>query len=421
MRKRIAKAAKHPLITGSSLIFAGIFIANILNYFFNLIMGRLLSVSEYGLVATLGSLFILIAIFSTVFSNVSTKFAAQFLGSGEDGNSKYLLKKGSMFVLLFSIILVVVLIFSTSAIAQFLHVDNYFYIYITIFSIFFTLLLAGPLGYLQGRMKFFVLTGVHIFQPLTKFVVGIALVVMGFGVFGPLIGILMASALPLMFIYFLLKREKMAGTDNKVDEKALNKKFIRYSFSVLVAGVGMTLLSNTDIILVRHFFQEVASGQYAALSLMGKAIFYFTIPINFVFFPLIAYKKEKKERLFGTLLLAIAIIVGFSASLSFVYFAFPGLVLAVFFPAEGYRDLANYLGFYSLYILVFSVVSLLNSFFLSIGKTKMHIFTLIAAILQIILIIFFHNSLFQVIGVLFSVSLLLLVVFLLYYFMNAKD
>jgi len=94
----------------------------------------------------------------------------------------------------------------------------------------------------------------------------------------------------------------------------------------------VTLLSNTDIILVRHFFNPVVSGQYAALSLMGKAIFVLHNTSTYSFLPGYGIKKERKERLFRTLMLASGIVVGISAILSAVYFIVPELVLKVFLP-----------------------------------------------------------------------------------------
>ena len=153
----------------------------------------------------------------------------------------------------------------------------------------------------------------------------------------------------------------------------------------------------------------------------GKAIFYLTAPIYFVFFPLIAQKKERNEKLFETVLLAGLVIVLFSSVLSFVYFLYPDLILNIFFPAKAYKMLAPYLGFYSIYILVFSLAMLLNNYFLSIGKTGIYKINLFCGVLFIVLISIFHSALFQVIEVLFSVSFLLLLLLLVYYKYNAKD
>ncbi len=53
MRKIIHSALKHPLISGSTVIFVGSMVANIINYIFNLVMGRLLLPADYGILISL--------------------------------------------------------------------------------------------------------------------------------------------------------------------------------------------------------------------------------------------------------------------------------------------------------------------------------------------------------------------------------
>ena len=63
MKKRVKKLVTHPLISGSSILLIGSLIVNIFNYVFNLSMGRLLSIEEYGLLASLTAFISIIAIF----------------------------------------------------------------------------------------------------------------------------------------------------------------------------------------------------------------------------------------------------------------------------------------------------------------------------------------------------------------------
>ena len=162
------------------------------------------------------------------------------------------------------------------------------------------------------------------------------------------------------------------------------------------------------------------AGQYAALSIMGKSIFYFASPVYFVFFPLIASKKEKKEKLYETLFLGIGIITIISVALSFVYFLFPMSVLRIFFPAKEYSILAQYLGPFSLYIIIFSIAILFNNFLLSIGKTGIYKINLVVSLIFIVFMYLYNDNFHQIIGVLFATAFLLLISHLLYYFLSIK-
>lgn len=421
MREKVLTLVKHPLISGSGIVFVGSLTANVLNYIFNLSMGRLLTEADFGLMSALNSLLILVGIMGMAFSNVVAKFSAKYFGLSDKSGSSRVLHLGLRFVLLFSSATMIIMLAGMPLISRFLHVTNYLYIFLVILAIFFSLVISLPHGFIQGRMQFVLLSGVSIIQPLLRLVIALILVFSGYALLGPFVGLALSVAIPAVTLLAYVYKKYATHYEKSISDEEYKKEFIHYTYTFFLSGIGLTLLSNTDIILARHFLTPIEAGQYAALSLMGKAIFYFTSPIGTVFFPLIAYKKERKEALFKTVFFALSIIVLTSVALSFVYFAFPQLILAIFFPREGYSVLADYLGYYSLYILVFSLVSIFTSYFLSVGKTKIYIFTLIAAISQILLISLFHASLYQIIGVLFVNSFILLVAYIIYYWKNERN
>lgn len=422
IKETIKKVLQHPLISGSSIIFIGSFLVSIGNYIYNLLMGRFLNVQDYGLLTSLTSLLILLGLFSNAFMNIFVKFAATFKGADNDSGTKMLFSYGVRILGVFGIILFLLLILLIPVLRSFLHIDNPGYIFYIILAVLFSLFLTLPLGLLQGRMQFIPLSFANLSQPVIKIIVALILLSFGFSIFSPLIAIAVSVLIPMIILYLYFYKNIMnKKVDVVSDHQSFKKQFIHYSYTFFLAGAGIALMSNTDILLVRHFFNEIVSGQYAALSLMGKAIYYLVIPINFAFFPLIAYKRERKEPLFGTVLLAFSIVTGASLFLSFIYFAFPSVILSIFFPSPEYQDLKQYLGLFSLYIMVFSLASLLSNFFLSIGKTGVYKISLVAAFGQIILILLFHDSLFQVIGSMFFISLLFFVILLGYYVKHGKD
>lgn len=421
MKKHVKKIITNPLISGSSIIFIGSFVTNIFSYLFNLSMGRMLPAKEYGLLISLTSFLIMLTIFSVAFSNIFAKFSARYEVREEFGKLRHLIITGSKYVFIISSTFLLLLVFLTGIIGDFLHIENNTLVIAIFFAAFLSMFGSIPAGVLQGTMRFYMNSFLGIMQSVIKLVVAVLLVFLGFQVFGAVISILISTAIVVAVGYLIIIKYLRKQKGKNEDISSFRKEFTHYTYTFILASLGITLLGNTDIILVRHFFQETVSGQYAALSLMGKAIFYLLMPINFVFFPLIAQKKERNEKLFSTVLLTSGIVFVSSIAISFVYFTFPGLILKVFFPAPEYQMLKPYLGLFSLYILIFSLVNIMNSFFLSIGKTKVYIFTLVAAIGQIILITFFHNSLYQIIGVLFLVNVLLFISYFIYYMSHGKD
>lgn len=416
MFKTLQTLLKHPLISGSSIAFIGSFGASILAYVFNLVMIRMLSVSDYGLLTALTSLTVLFGIFQASLVGIFAKFSAKYKAGKDEAGFAQLYNSGLKFVLLIASIICLLLLLSVPVFSSILKIPDITLLVIIFFSIAISIISAFPFGILQGEMRFWVTSMLYIIAPVAKIIIAVTLVMMGFNVLGVLIAILIASLLPTLIGLTIIRREHKNKPVQNTDSSIFLQEFKRYSVYYFLASLGITIITNADIVLVRAFFAPEVSGQYAALSLMGKAMFYFTSPIYFVFFPLIAQKDARKENYTKVLLMTIGVILGVSGSISLFYFLFPSIVLAVFAPREEYRVLIPYIGLFSLYVLVFSIANIFNYLFLSLNKNKVFIINLFSATVFIVLIVLFHNTLHEVIYALLGSSLILLFLYVLYYY-----
>lgn len=415
MKKIINSAFRHPLISGSTIVFIGSMLTSLLNYLFNLGAGRLLTSSDYGIFASLMSVFNIFSVFSLTIIIVFTKFTASFVGQKKEELIKPLLIKGNRLINVFSFIACGLIVIFSQQLSNFLNINNAILVNITSATLFFSFISSVGVGVLQGELKFIYLSMLNIFSSLVKLILGFILILAGFKVFGAIGAFFMSSIFTYLFILISLRRFKKKGTSDEIHIPNLRKSLSVYALPVLLSTLGTTALITLDIILVKHFFDPQIAGQYAALSLMGRSIFYVVSPISVVLFPLIAQKKERKEKLFGTLLLSIFLIGIPSLVLSIIYFIFPGFIIHVFFPAEEYKALVPLMGPFSIFMLLYSLVFLFNSFYLSIGKIKILGATLLAAAVEIIFINFAHSSMNQIVNGLILITFLLLFSLLLYY------
>lgn len=415
MRQKILNLIKHPLISGSAILVVGSLIANIFNYLFNLSMGRLLSPADYGILASIIAMINIILVLPTTITIIFTKFSASYAGQGKEELLSVLLRKGTISSGIVGLFLSIVYLIFSPQISNFLHIQNITLIYIVSIVLFFNFLSAVANGALQGLLKFFAFSVAYSLSTFSKFILGVFFVLAGLKVLGSVFAIVSASILGYVFAaipllkYFLVKKEKNLVIPN------LNKQLFTYGVPVLLAWLGITSITYIDTILVKHFFAPIAAGQYAALSLMGRTIFFIVSPIVMVFFPLIAQKKERKEDLLGTILLSVFLVGVPVIFLSAVFYLFPGLIIRIFFPAEIYKSLAVYLGPFSIFIILYTFSWLLNSYYLSVGKLLVFVFTLAAAVLEVLLIIIFHQNIQQIINNLIIVTFLLLIGLLVYY------
>jgi len=170
----------------------------------------------------------------------------------------------------------------------------------------------------------------------------------------------------------------------------------------------ITAMYTFDVILVKHFFEPVTAGLYAAASLLGKIIFFASYSFSWVMFPKIAeaYSKgEEYKHIFRKSLLLVSILVAIAV---FVYWLIPDLVVGLLFGVE-YLAVTDLIAPFGLAMGLFSIAFIVTNYYLSTNRTKF-IYVLAAfAILEIAAIWFFHQTLEQVVNILLATMLALVI------------
>lgn len=420
MKDKVILLIKHPLILGSSILFIGSLIASVLNYLFNLGMGRLLTVSDYGTFASLISIFNIFSVLTSAIIMIFSKYAATLVGQRKETLIGSLVIAGNLWVGAIAVFVCGILVLLSAQIANFLNITSETYILLTIAALFVSFLSGVAGGAFQGLLNFTASSFVNISSSLVKLALGLTFVYFGGKVLGAILAFFISIFSSYTFSLLILLKYLRFKAKDGFTISSLHKKAYAYAIFVFFSNIGIIALISLDIILVKHYFDPTIAGQYAALSLMGRSIFYVVAPISAVLFPLIAQKKEKKERLTDTLLLS-AFLVGFpSAILSIIYFSFPEVILKIFFPAKVYLPLAPALGPFSIFIFLYSISYILNSFYLSLGKTKVFVLTLAAAIAEALFIFIWHKNIGEIINDLIASTFLLLLGLLLYYRSSTK-
>jgi O-antigen/teichoic acid export membrane protein len=166
--------------------------------------------------------------------------------------------------------------------------------------------------------------------------------------------------------------------------------------------------------LVKHFFSAFDAGMYAALSMMGKVIYFAGSSVGYVLFPAVAEREAHGTRSHSLIYASLAIVATISLGLTAGYFLFPRLALQLLFGSS-YLAAASYLGLFGLFITFFSLSNVVTTALLGLGRTKIWGYLILASTAQIVGINFFHSSITQVIQVNLAVCATLFVALLLYY------
>jgi len=413
----LSRLIKHELISGSFYIFAGGMVANVFAFFLNLFLARNLSYADYAIFASLLSVITLAAIPAGSINTVIVKFATDFFVKNENDKLKILYLLFFKFVLGLSLFIIFLFFIFSVPLINYLHIDNVWYVIVTGFVISSFYLNTLNTAFLQSLLKFKFMALLNILGGSIKLVVGVILVILGYKVFGGL-GALFSMTLGMYLVAYLplTKILKEKSLDKKI---SLNtKQMFSYAVPTFVTVLFLTSFTSMDVILVKHFFSPHTAGFYAGLSLIGKVIFYFTAPIPAVMFPLLVKRHATGKNFVNLFYLALILVILPSVAITAFYFVFPNFVINLFLGGREYLYVAPYLGIFGLYLTVFSLVNVCVSFFLSLNKTNIFIFVVLAAIFQIILIYIFHSNFYQVIGVSLFVSVLLFISLLFIFFKN---
>ncbi len=407
MKAYIIKIVKHPFFAGSAVMILGTNLANFFASIYHIILARFLSLSLY---ADLAAVISVIAVFTAMFNFIGlviVKFSSQAKRKDDiRGLFGWFLKR--TFIL--GIIVLVVVSLAASSISSFLRIDDKTVqmvgpiLFFSLFSLVFK-------SFLQGLLKF----GRFVFsinlEYLGRLIFGVVLISVGLGVMGGVLGILLSSILSVGITWILLSDYK--DYRGSYSFKA-GKDVLKYTLPVFLFSLASTSFLTTDIILVKHFINSNDAALYDALSTVGKIILYGSGPVGAVMFPMISKRHSKGENYLQIFLLSFALTTILSLIALSVYLLFPSLPVGILY-GQKYLVASVNLIWFGLFAAVFSLSTLVVSFYLSIGRTKVITFFIIFAIIQILAIFGIHDSIINVAKVNLVVTSFLLVTLLIYF------
>ncbi len=379
------------LAKNNAIILLGSLAGGFGNYLYNFAMIRALTPHEYAEVAALLSLFSIISIPASVIQLSISKFSAEIAAANEFEKLSYFIKQTAKYFLKLGIVSFAAFLLFTPFIESFLNLSSIYPLIILSFAIILLFINTVGTGALQGTQKFVAYSVSGIVSVLSKLLLAIFLVSLGLKTIGAIAAIVLGSLISILYIYYslkLLKTEKSFFIDKS--------KIIKYSKVVLLATFCITILSNIDIILVKHFWEAPQAAQYSVLSLTGKIIFFITSAAALVMFPIVIDRHSRNEKHFHILEYSSFLVMAIGLGITGVYFLIPDIIIRLLFGAA-YLEIAPYLGYFGLIMTFFSLINLLTTYCLSLNKNNFVPALFLGTIAEIALIGLFHQNIEQII------------------------
>jgi O-antigen/teichoic acid export membrane protein len=249
-------------------------------------------------------------------------------------------------------------------------------------------------AFLQGSQHMGWLGGLLVVGALGKIFFGVALVSLGYGATGAMLGVLCATAATWLAGLALMRPSLPKGHPSGAETGGSFP--VAAIVPVLIASVAFTGMTQLDMVLVNHYFDADQAGQYAAASVLGKAVLYLPGGLVIALYPMVAGRYASRQgsaHLLVQSALAVLIVCGSAAA---VYWLLGPWLVGLFYGAA-YAPAGELLALYGWAVLPMALVMVAEHFLIAQGRVLFAWLFLAVAPLQLLVIHLWHPDLRSVI------------------------
>jgi len=407
--------AKIPRKLGPEQLFmVTILLVNGGNYLYNLLLGRMLGPVAFSDAAILITLLLILSFVGMTFQIVTAKYAVLFEGNSLLAFIKLITKYATVLGILFGISIVI--FYQELQVVFHTKTASMFYIFGIGIPLYF--MMSVNRGLYQGQNVLNKLATTYQTEMASRLLLTIAALLLFPDVPSSIIvalGILFSFVFGVFPFQKIIFKGLKAVNVAEIDTRSITTFFALTAFYELT----QIIINNSDIILVKHFFDSKDAGLYASLALIGRVVYFVAWMFVMLLLPkVIQMKKDNQDTLpillkyVGYIAVLSSLIVGFTA-------LFPEFVVSVMFGKE-YVSISFLLWKYALATSLFAVANIFAYYYLSLNQYFPVVVSAVLGSTQIGLIIAYHNSLEQVVHMQIIAMVILLFFQLCYFFYKNK-
>lgn len=383
---------RHPMVRGGSVLGMSMLLANGGNYALNLYLGRVMTPAEFADASLMVTLLFTLTSVALCLQLVASRFVARSDQLGFSGDADALVRRLRRIALLAGLLTAAVLVLGAPFWSGVFRTLSPWPFVLLGAGVPFWLVQAVGRGVLQARLRFGTLAASFLVEMVTRVGLGVLLVAAGFGVHGATVA-LSVSFLVTCAVVSRAVRSPRGPTGPGVDGSEVRA----YAALVSVMLAGQIIANTSDVLVAKAVLAPSEAGVYAAVALVGRAVFFLAWSVATVVFPVVV-RRHVAGRGSGRLLrggmLAVGAI-GATCSLGAAWIGGPllGVVLG---PAYG--QLSGALAAYAAVTTLFALGNLVASVRLSEGRVAESSVLLGAALLQLLFLLRWHGDLGELIA-----------------------
>lgn len=396
---------KNEFEKNSLIVFCLMMVANICNYLFQIIVGNLLNIEDFGVVNAIIALFGILSIPTTIITMVSARYFAIIYAENKYDSLSTILKILSIFAVGVSALLAIGGITGYKKIAEIFNISTQSYIIaicgVAIINIFYSV----TAGVLQGIKRFTAFGIQNVMLAAGKVVISIVLLLLGMKIYGVILGILSGILLALLYGIFVIKRETKGLKVQKDDKIIEIREFVRYTIIVIMSQGGIIALTNGDVLLVKAYFNDIQAGEYSSAMVIGKIAMYVATAIVATLFPMVVEQFQKGNDTMPLLRKAMIYGGGAAVLCSAGMIAFGEVIVKILF-GERYLSAITYLPYICAFVVPVTLLTILMNYVMAINKALFFGTSIISSLLIIIgLTYVFHDTIAEMLLVVGGVLL----------------
>lgn len=403
------KTVQNKFLRNSLVLFLGTTIVNILNYVFHLVVGRTMSPGDYGEVEALVSLLTIVSVPSGVLTLIATKYAAEMKAVQDTQGTGKFLRYCNRKIRHYGIPILVFLVVVTPWVRSFLSVDSSWSVLFLWIVMILTFLSAITVGLLTGWQRFSDLNKVSISATLVKLGCVVLMVQIGWGVLGVWGGLALAAVFGYLASLFFLKRlvrwQGIEATSHEGHISISGGTLRSYAFPVFYGTLALAIFGNIDMIFAKHHLDAAQAGQYGALSIIAKTVFFIVGSLTTVLFAMSSEESMTSRRVTRTFWYAVVLTVLISFGAVLVFSLFPVFIVNLFFGVQ-YLTVAPLLGWFTLIVALYSLMNLFLQYLLSLHESRLAVIFLALSGLEMAGLFFFGGSLHAILAIVIIIQAL---------------
>jgi len=349
-----------------ALIAAASFVATGLNYVFLLAAGRLLGSDDYGaLAALLGLLTVVLLPTGALQLAVSREVSRRRAVGDEEGADAF--GRATLRLSLIATVPIVALAFAlVLPLRELLNIESTAAVTLAMAGLIASLVLPAGLGVLQGYERFHAIAALYVLPFALRLGLLAVAAWAGFRLAGAVFAAV-AGGIATAFVAVALLREPLRRGARAM-RPALGP-FFRYLWPVVVGLIGIAVLTNVDLLVVKARFAPDEAGEYAVASAFARVAFFLPATILAVLIPRTAARQARGEDTADILGRSLIVTAAFCSLLTLVYAMTGRGFVHASFGAE-FAEAGELLVPFTVSMALFALANILVGFQLSRGRTR---------------------------------------------------